>query len=169
MIVVLDVFSQLSFWFLVIMSGYWFIFFKLEENVYVLLPSLTNYTTNNYIAFNVIFGILFGFKFLLMIYKIIFEQCSFDIFLIDWEKPKENGINAWRQLLLLNEFNELQTEQLISMEFTLICYAFFMEGVGWRYLSSYDPNLTTTANKSPENYVLNFFVTAIVIYAIGIV
>ena len=55
------------------------------------------------------------------------------------------------------------------MEFSLLCYAFFMEGVGWRYLSTYDPNLTNEANKSPENYVLNFFVTAIVLFVIGIV
>jgi hypothetical protein len=54
------------------------------------------------------------------------------------------------------------------MEFTLVCYAFFMEGLGWRYLSSYDPNLTTTSNDSPENYVLTFFITAVVIYVIGI-
>lgn len=55
------------------------------------------------------------------------------------------------------------------MEFTLICYAFFMEGIGWRYLSTFDPDLTTISNNSPENYVLSFFITAMVIYAIGII
>ena len=41
----LDVFSWITFWFLVITAGYWFIFFKLENNVYVLLPSFSQGTT----------------------------------------------------------------------------------------------------------------------------
>ena len=43
-----------------------------------------------------------------------------------------------------------------------------MEGIGWRYLSTHDPELRNTKANSPENYVLNFFVTAIIFYAIGI-
>jgi meckelin len=27
------------------------------------------------------------------------------------------------------------------VEFTLIAYAFFMEGIGWRYLSTFNPDL----------------------------
>ena len=27
-------------------------------------------------------------KLLYMLFKIVFEQCAFDIFLIDWERPK---------------------------------------------------------------------------------
>ena len=173
-ILLFDVFSNLFFWFLVIMSGYWFIFFKLEERVFILLPEL-NTTAVNYTPYQIIFGLVVSMKFLTIAYKIIFEQTSFDIFLVDWEKPKprkgnpsEMGINAWRSLFLLNEFNELQTNKLISIEFTLIAYAFFIEGLGWRYVSTFDPALETAANNSPENFVLNFFITAMVIYAIGI-
>lgn len=43
-----------------------------------------------------------------------------------------------------------------------------MEGFGWRYLSTHDPDFTKKKFNSPENYVLNFFVTTIIIYAIGI-
>ncbi|CDW85678.1 meckelin isoform 4 [Stylonychia lemnae] len=171
----LDVYSQLFFWFLVIVTGYWFVFFKLQERVYVLLPTITGSSDNNYMPFNILFGTVLGTKIITLLYKIIFEQCSFDLFLVDWEKPKfqeksqgVNGVNAWRQLFLLNEFNELQTTKLISMEFTLLCYAFFMEGVGWRYLSTHDPELRNTRANSPENYVLNFFVTAFMMYVIGI-
>lgn len=57
---------------------------------------------------------------------------------------------------------------MISVEFTLITYAFFMEGLGWRYFSTHNPDFTLKKFNSPENYVLNFFVTAIVIYVIGI-
>lgn len=50
-----------------------------------------------------------------------------------------------------------------------MCYALIMEGFGVKYWSTHDPNLTRTDLSSPENYPLNFFVTAIVIYAIGVI
>lgn len=175
-IVLLHTFSSLFFWFLVILAGYWFVFFKLQERVYLLLPDV-DHSSPLYFSFDVIFGLVLATKLVSLIYKIYFEQCSFDIYIIDWEKPKsrrgtkndmQSGVNAWRGLLLLNEFNELQTYKIISLEFTLIAYAFFMEGLGWRYLSTNNPNLDTTVQNSPENYVINFFVTAMVMYGIGI-
>lgn len=42
-----------------------------------------------------------------------------------------------------------------------------MEGLGWKYLATYDPDLTTKNYNSPMNYPLHFFVTTVVIYAIG--
>jgi hypothetical protein len=44
-----------------------------------------------------------------------------------------------------------------------------MEGIGWRWTSTHNPNLEAKEHSSPENYVLAFFVTAMVMYAIGIV
>lgn len=72
-------------------------------------------------------------------------------------------------MLLLNELNELQTYRIINTELTLIAYAFFMEGIGWRWISTHNPNLESKEHSSPENYVLGFFVTTMVMYAIGIV
>jgi hypothetical protein len=93
---------------------------------------------------------VFGAKILSIIYKIAFEQSNFDVFLIDWERPKlaysngsRVGANAWRSLFLANELNELQVNKLISIEFTLILYVFIMEGFGWKNLATQDPNLTT--------------------------
>ena len=51
----------------------------------------------------------------------------------------------------------------------MIFYAFFMEGLGWRYLSTHNPDFETKQHSSPENYVVNFFVTTMVMYAIGII
>ncbi len=64
---------------------------------------------------------------------------------------------------MLNELNELQITRLISSELTLIVYGFFMEGLDWRYLSTHDPNLRNEKMNSPENYILNFFVTVVII------
>jgi meckelin len=97
----------------VILTGYWFIFFKLQERVYVLLPALNTYS-KNYKPYDFLFFIVFGSKALSIIFKIAFEQSSFDVFLIDWERPKlpysnnsRMGVNAWRSLFLVNELNEL--------------------------------------------------------------
>ena len=42
-ILAIDLYSNIFFWFLVILTGYWFIFFKMQERVYVLLPALNTY------------------------------------------------------------------------------------------------------------------------------
>lgn len=113
-ITAIDLYSYIFFWLLVIFAGYWFIFFKMEERVYLLLPALES--TSDYLPFNILFAVVIVCKLLTIIYKIAFEQCSFDIFLIDWERPKleyeskgdiKKGVNAWRTLFLVNEFNEL--------------------------------------------------------------
>lgn len=71
-ITALDLYSYLFFWFLVVLSGYWFIFFKCEERVYMLLPALNTGKTN-YMPFNILFAIVIAFKLLSIIYKIAFE------------------------------------------------------------------------------------------------
>lgn len=42
-----------------------------------------------------------------------------------------------------------------------------MEGLGWKYLATHDPKLSTSENNSPMNYPLSFFITAFIIYIIG--
>ena len=54
-------------------------------------------------------------KFFSLVSKIVFEQSSMDIFMIDWESPKMfqhatkrgTAVNPWRQLYITNELNEL--------------------------------------------------------------
>lgn len=84
----LHTFSSLFFWFLVILAGYWFVFFKLQERVYLLLPAVLH-TSPIYYSFDVVFGLVISTKLVSLVYKIYFDQCDFDIFLIDWEKPKQ--------------------------------------------------------------------------------
>ena len=115
----------------------------------MLLPAINTYDVN-YKPYDFVFGSVLGAKLLTMIYKICIEQSSFDIFLIDWERPKlryehmgqeKLGVNAWRGLFLMNELNELQLYKMISIEFTLIIYALVMEGVGVKYFATHDPDL----------------------------
>lgn len=45
------------FWFLYGICGYWFIFYKMQYDVYILMPSLDDYE-ENYIEFDIIFGLV---------------------------------------------------------------------------------------------------------------
>lgn len=85
-IIALDIYSTIFFWFLFALTGYWFIFFKLQERVYCFLPELT--TLDNYLPFTGVFYSVFAAKFVFILFKIYFEQSSMDVFLIDWERPK---------------------------------------------------------------------------------
>ena len=83
----IDLFSTFYFWFIFSATGYWFIFFKLQERVYCFLPGLDTYVTN-FRPFDILFYIVLVMKLIYIVFKIIFEQSSMNIFLIDWERPK---------------------------------------------------------------------------------
>lgn len=78
-------------------------------------------------------------------------------------------MNAWRRLFLLNELSELQAYKLINSELNLLLYALLMEGVGFRNMTSSDPELYLTPNKSPQNYCMFFFLTVCIIYGTGLI
>ena len=72
----------------------------------------------NFKQFDILFATVAASKFILVLFKIIFEQSTLNYFLIDWERPKaedvkdadlssKREVNAWRSLFLLNELNEL--------------------------------------------------------------
>ena len=84
----IDVFSTLFFWYLFAMTGYWFVFFKFQERVYCFLPGLDTWL-QNYRPYDILFGLVASTKLVSVLFKISFEQCSMDIFLIDWERPKK--------------------------------------------------------------------------------
>lgn len=43
LLMLMDVFSTLFFWYLVLMTGYWFVFFKLQERVFTFLPRIDDW------------------------------------------------------------------------------------------------------------------------------
>ncbi len=88
-----------------------------------------------------------GSKFVTVLFKVYFDQTSFDVYLIDWERPKpvssevpvvgglkqkerrsrdKLDVNAWRSLFLVNELNELQNYKIISSNMTLFVYGLLM-------------------------------------------
>jgi len=191
---VLDFFSTIYFWYIFFMTGYWFVFFKLQERVYCFMPTHITYW-ENFVQYDWLFGWVTGCKLVFVFFKVYFDQSSFDVYLIDWERPKaqQNSIpiveddnkqrneqiqrrledkidvNAWRSLFLVNELNELQSYKIISTNVTLFLYGLFMEGFGLRYWTNFDPELMTTRNNAEESWVIFFFVSTLVMYSIAAV
>jgi hypothetical protein len=59
------------FWILFFTSLYWFVTYKMQENAYLLLPSIDDWDFT-YQVFDAIFGIVLAFRFLSVI-MVIFE------------------------------------------------------------------------------------------------
>lgn len=68
----IDYFSAIFFWFIFAMTGWWFVFFKLQERVYCFLPSLDEYYTLYY-QYDWLFGWVAGSKLVYMLFKIYFD------------------------------------------------------------------------------------------------
>ncbi|OMJ90235.1 hypothetical protein SteCoe_7436 [Stentor coeruleus] len=187
----------LMFWYLFGLTGYWFIFYKLQYHVYALIPPLTTYQ-ENYYPFEIVLAMVISGCVFNAFYQ-IFHQADLDVLLIDWEKPnrdplgpnilddlirEEQGlsareaeapvykeyVSAWRYLFIVNELNELQSLRYICIEFTLFIFVFFLDGLGWDELSLAQPNSDvgfTTSNTSPRNPVLRYFLTCSLLLIIG--
>jgi len=144
----------------------------LARRAYILLPE--DKWWGPYRDFDIIFGLTASAKLIVMFIK-IWMQTSYDVFFIDWEKPKKNPqkakdnetVNVWRTIFTCNELNELQNSPLVTLEFTYIVYLFFMFGIGWYYWSSESPDFTNKDSPYKINRVLLFFVISFVFFCTG--
>ncbi|KAM3144213.1 hypothetical protein pb186bvf_003675 [Paramecium bursaria] len=183
----LDIWSEAMFYYLFLMTGYWFIFFKFQNYALVQMPPLSNYTTY-YQSFEILFYMMFAAR-LITTFQLVLSQADLEIFFIDWEKleiqrPKsiqdeididvrrqlekyEPKVSAWRTLLIANEFNELSTYRIVSIEWSLFFVAFFLEGVHWINLQSEQPNLDIDFVVQ-KNYILTFFLYNFLFFTVGL-
>jgi len=120
------------FWGMFIVSGYWFCFFKLQSEVESLLP-----LENPHPDF-LVFVIVAGWCKIMHVALLLYGQCITDIFFIDFEKEpitdsKEEEdtlpkVSVWRNILIANEWCEMQTERHTDIDFTLMFLLFFLKG-----------------------------------------
>ena len=175
----LGFFGKTMFWFLFFISLYWFAFFKLQYRIYLLLPPFNEESFKLYYeAFFILFYVSFGVYSLYMI-NLIFSQCSFEIFFIDWEHDKEvlrknlkgekaqKYKGAWRMLNLINQFHELETYKYYSSFFAFSILIFAWYYLEWGQHTTLTPNLTKTP-KSPQHFMLRYFVCKFVLIIVGI-
>ena len=71
-VMLLDFWSTIYFWYLFFMIGYWWVFFKLQERVYCFIPTHYEYWTN-FEQYDWLFGWTCGAKLAYVIYKVFFD------------------------------------------------------------------------------------------------
>ena len=82
----ITIWSFTMFWFLLIMSMYWYIFYKWETYSFTFLPYPTDEILY-YMNWRILLYISFGgmvFQALVLIY----DQCQLDFFFLDWERSR---------------------------------------------------------------------------------
>ncbi|KAK3282756.1 hypothetical protein CYMTET_9521, partial [Cymbomonas tetramitiformis] len=129
---------------LLAVSAYWYLFYKIQQEVYTMLPQ-----DDQVGAFTgaLVLGVIFH---TLSVVLTVYEQCSYDIFLLDWEKPRlglgvsggteMQHVSVWRSLFVANEWNELQTARLTCQEVTLILMMLFLYGFHLEGLAKFSPD-----------------------------
>ncbi|KAL7535263.1 hypothetical protein ACHAXR_010500 [Thalassiosira sp. AJA248-18] len=153
-------FVMLFFSFTFMICLYWFVFFKLQNEVFLLLPSESEFhgVTNEYYFFDVSFRLLFWCQTICVAFKIV-QQCRSDIIFVDWERPKRgktsSSVPMWRLATVANEFNRMQSKRRSSIEFSLILMAFFMLGLGQHKNALPQPNFYYN-QQGKENIALAF-------------
>ncbi|KAK7114529.1 meckelin-like [Littorina saxatilis] len=141
--------ASLSNVFFVVTFGiafYWFIFFKRQDVVYLVHPEGT--AVKEWLG---LLGAAFTLRALSLIHMIVM-QCSADIFLIDWERPRgvsraqdgkkstEVPVSIWRTYFVANEWNEIQAMRKISPNLQIFAVTFFLVVVGFENTTTKDPD-----------------------------
>lgn len=180
---VFSTFAGVMFWFMFVYTEYFFIFFKLQSNVHLLLPLNREEFNieNDYFPFQIVLKICF-FGQTLRLAEIIWKQTSCDIFFVDWEKPRgkvasKRGdgtksrfapVSVWRTIFMANEWNEIQTCRKYNVTFTLLLLGALLIGADLQYLATQRPNYQDLS-PGPLNQVLRFANTTfwflVIVYA----
>jgi len=148
------------FWFLAVISWYWWIFFKGQEDIYVLLP-----TSDPHPMWTTVIIVVIVTKTVEMVGSVAWNV-GIDIFFIDWEKPRDQrkakekelpAVSVWRSIFLTNEWNELGADRLVSLELTLFLVLLFLKGLDLEYLATPQPS-SSDKTPGPTNWTLDFAV-----------
>jgi len=170
----LSTFSSVFFWFLFCYAAYFFVFFKMQDNVHLLLPTNREEygSYNDYYPFVITLQVCFFGQVARML-EIVVRQSNVDVFFLDWEKPRgripsKRGdgtksrfapISIWRTLFMVNEYAEMQTYRRYSVELALILTATLLIGADLQFAATPTPNFRDLT-PGTLNIVLRFFNTS---------
>ncbi|KAF1790849.1 Meckelin [Phytophthora cactorum] len=128
-------FAPVSFAVMFVMCSYFFMVFRLQSSTVLMLPEV-NFDplargVDEYYPFRVLLPFSF-FCQLVSVFRHVYRQAQLQLFFVDWEKPRATvmdidsakpthaSISVWRMILVVNEWNKLQTARKTSLRFTLV-------------------------------------------------
>lgn len=159
-----DAWSIWMFYFLLVITGYWFIFTKTTPSVYTFISN----EDSLYVAFYVIFFCMVVFR-LFVVFFDKKDKLNTQVFMINWEKGKIK--NSWREIFIINSLAEFCTYRTFSVFWLLLVHLFFMIGVQWEDLST--ETLSTDLDKvqyfHPTNRIYLYFLSSSILLLIAIV
>lgn len=146
---------------------YVFLFYKAQETVFFLLPTMNDPIVTMFSALVLVCWI----GKLISVIGTYWKQITYEMILVDWEKSKitdptnntdsdsnshSSQISVWRKLFTANKWNDLQYKRIIHSEVTLILTLFLLRGLNLQNLSAAQPNVTVTNNFAPNHPLLLF-------------
>ena len=141
--------GYMFFWVIVGVSWYFLYFYKGQTVPSVFLPRDIGPLISVLIA---TFVLLFLGRF-----HFLYKSTTYDIFFIDWEKPKILGANdmvkelssvsVWRTYFMANEWNELYSVRKINPTLQYVAFVFLTDYVGLKYLTTSQPDVYINPDK----------------------
>lgn len=161
-------FAAVFVWYLFVFSAYWYLFYKMSNEVHTLLPQEhPEYgREDEYYPFGVLLYLCFFFH-LLHVLRVVYDQTKVEMFFVDWEQPRGRGVgggpgsvSVWRTLLVANEWAEMQTQRQTSSQFTLLWAVYLLAGAQLQNLATAQPDASDLSD-GKLNPVLRFFNTTL--------
>lgn len=142
-----EMFAYVFFVILIGVTIWWLIFFKGQSVSYSFLPQ-----SDQLVSYQVLIILPFVLKIFDALH-LVFTQVSYNVFLIDWEKPrgeKKGDVSCWRTLFVANEWNEIQTFRKTNTSIQLVLVLFFLKVINLEALTTSDCVSNVTRNSADE-------------------
>ena len=153
------------FYFLFCISGYWFLFSKTTQNLFIFIPASSDAF---YPAFYTLAGLM-GFFRLVTIIIDKKDKLNTEVFMINWEKGQFK--NSWREIFIINSLAEFYTHRTVSVFWMLLIVMFFLVGFNWEDHAAEvtHTDLGSIFYFNPVNRVFLYFLGNAIFIVVGIV
>lgn len=121
----INLWSLWMFYFLLILTAYWFIFTKTTPTIYTFISN----DNSLYIAFYIILGLMVAFRLVSVLIQKI-DKLNMQIFMINKERSSTIN-NSWREIFIINSLAEFSIYRTFSTFWVMLTMLFFMTGLNW--------------------------------------
>ena len=149
LLILAHTFVLVYFPFIVCMCTYWFVFFKIQGTVYLMLPPEDPEAWQEnaqYYKLESMIITLWVLQSAWMLDLVFRQSFELETFFVDWENARESAqrtpVSIWRTILVANEWNKLQSATATNLPGTLLALAFLLVGCGIQYHATPQPHLS---------------------------